>query len=343
METFEAEGPLTRSRLRDIAKHVQSTLQSSFPEKPRVTGGPAVACGGNADALARLAPGIPTSGFPTLDAIKLRRLLPRINSLSIPERMEAFDVKQDRAEVMGIAAIILTEVARWFAVGRFAVPGVGVRDGIVRDLALRHFGSVGGAPDARQGRALLAAARRLARKFRSDAQHGEQVRRLSLSLFDQMSEVHGLGAGSRLALGLAAEMHEMGRAVADHNHPVHGSYLLRHAEVPGLESPLRDIVVALVRYQRGPLPDPTHDEIKRLTPARRREVRALAGMLRVAHGLDSCHGGGVEDVRVRIEEKRLVLSVRAPRETREVLERAGAAGDLLRKETGREIVFRLMR
>lgn len=343
LETFDADGVLSRRKLREIALHVKSTLRSSFPERPTLDGRPAAACGGNAECLARLAGADPVHGLPTLDMARLRRLLPRINSLSIPARMETFGVKKDRAEVMGLAALVLLEMARWFGIERFVVPGVGVRNGIIRDLSRRHFGSVGGAKDGRSARALLAAATRLGRRFRCDGNHAAQVRRLSLSLFDQLQEVHGLGPESRLALGLGAELHELGRSVADHDHPVHGAYLVRHAEVPGLDPPLRDIVASLVRYQRGRIPELTKDDFGDLLPERRREVRTLAGMLRVAHGMDTCHHGAVEEVRARLTPERIVLQVKAARETREVLERAGAAGDLLRRETGREVVFRALR
>ncbi len=50
-----------------------------------------------------------------------------------------FQVRRDRAEVMGVAAIVLLSVGRWLGAKKFIVPGVGVREGIITDIAQSLF------------------------------------------------------------------------------------------------------------------------------------------------------------------------------------------------------------
>ena len=60
-------------------------------------------------------------------------------SLDVPGRMRVFRVRQDRAEVMGIAAIIITTLAKWLDLRTMLVPGVGVREGILLDLVAEQY------------------------------------------------------------------------------------------------------------------------------------------------------------------------------------------------------------
>jgi len=41
--------------------------------------------------------------------------------------------------VMGIAAVVLHELARSLRINSAIIPGVGVREGTLRELALEHF------------------------------------------------------------------------------------------------------------------------------------------------------------------------------------------------------------
>ena len=90
--------------------------------------------------------------------------------------MRVFRVRKDRAEVMGIAAIIITTLAKWLDLRTMLVPGVGVREGILLDLVAEQY-SGGVASEEEKGRAaeLLAGARWFARRLNYDAHHAEQV------------------------------------------------------------------------------------------------------------------------------------------------------------------------
>ena len=82
--------------------------------------------------------------------------------------MRVFHVRKDRAEVMGIAAIIITTLAKWLDVRTMLVPGVGVREGILLDLVSQQY-SAGHSSEEEKGRAaeLLAGVRWFARRLDS--------------------------------------------------------------------------------------------------------------------------------------------------------------------------------
>src|SRR5208282_2032328 len=157
-----------------------------MPSPPKLSRAVAVACGGNAEALVRLASGPFVGRTPTINVRLLRDQTWRLIRLDVPGRMRTFRVRRDRAEVMGIAAIIITTVAKWLGLRSLLVPGVGVREGLLLDLVAEQY-SCGITTEEEKGRAeeLLSGARWFAGRLNYDPQHADQVSRLALSLFDQ--------------------------------------------------------------------------------------------------------------------------------------------------------------
>src|ERR1700735_4598070 len=70
----------------------------------------------------------------------------------VPGRMRTFRIRKDRAEVIGIAAIIFNTLAKWLDLRTMLVPGVGVREGILLDLVREQY-SAGSASEEEKGRA----------------------------------------------------------------------------------------------------------------------------------------------------------------------------------------------
>ncbi|HEV2490876.1 MAG TPA: hypothetical protein VGT03_13810 [Candidatus Acidoferrales bacterium] len=148
METFRLNGSISEESAEELSHYVHMMLESSWPDRPMVLDGSVVACGGNAEALARQFPGPRWNEINTLNLRLLKDRLWTILRLGVDARMKQFDVRRDRAEVMGVAAIILATVGSWLRMRSFLIPGVGVREGILRDLMAA--GSAGRATSAQE-------------------------------------------------------------------------------------------------------------------------------------------------------------------------------------------------
>ena len=106
-------------------------------------GGPAAlaATGGNIEKIARLALGR-TSGrevasLPIRDLDAMIRLLSRV---TVEERISKLRLRPDRADVIVPAALVYRHFARLAGVDRIVVPGVGVKDGVLLDVAATETG-----------------------------------------------------------------------------------------------------------------------------------------------------------------------------------------------------------
>lgn len=315
VETFGLDGAIDEDAARMVRRHVRTLLAPyRAAAKAAAAGGPAVAIGGNAEALADLVGDRSEDRIPVLPVAALRQALPEILRLDVPGRVTRFGVRRDRAEVMGVAALVLATAARHLDLPALLVPGVGLREGILRELAETAGEAVppGTAAAARRGR-VLAGAWNFAVNVGHDLSHGEQVRRLAKSLFAQLRAVHGLPDDRCLVLEMAALLHDVGEVVHRKGHHRHGEYLVRHGRLPGLEPVEREMVAALVRAHRRSVPDPQrHESYAALPPERRLEVDRLLPLLRLADGLDTEHRGQVRGVRAHVAPDRVTLELEVP-------------------------------
>jgi exopolyphosphatase/guanosine-5'-triphosphate,3'-diphosphate pyrophosphatase len=342
METYSIRGAIDEECARRLRLHVAALLRSALPSPPRFSRAAAVACGGNAEALVRLAPGPLVGRTPTINLRLLQDQAWRLLELDVPGRMKAFRVRRDRAEVMGIAAIIILTVAKWLGLHSLLVPGVGVREGLLIDLVAEQY-SGGTASEEEQGRAaeFLASARWFARRVNYNAPHADQVSRLALSLFDQLRPLHEMGPQERLILEAGALLHDIGHFIHRKAHHRHGEYLIRNSDIPGWRGWRRDMIAALVRYHNCKSePQAQHASYASLDGARRRHVRLLTSLLRIAEKLESEHAERIAGVDVQIAGRRAIFAIQAAEGTRLDLAGLERKADLFEKEFHLKAEFR---
>lgn len=339
METLKIYGAFSEDQCERVQHRVLSLLQSFWPNPPDLSGALAVASGGNAEAFARITSGPKVNGIPSVNLRLLRERLWGILGLDIDQRMERFHVRRDRAEVLGIAAIVFSVLSRYLRLRTMIVPGVGVKEGILWDLASAHFSALSPSAYAARFQPLLREARRIASRFHCEASHAEHVRKLALELFDQLSTVHGLPYELRLPLEMACVLHEAGRAVNDRSQHKHGEYIVHHADIPGLTEADRLVVACLIRYQGNSDPDPQHKLYSSLGARRRQQVRALAAMLRIAIALDEEKKCAVQSLQAVGRRKQIHIRFYSGNHVSLSFERCRRAARLFEEEFGCRVTF----
>ena len=341
MEQFNLSGPFTPEAFGALQAHIRSALRSHLRGPAQIGRSAAVACGGNAEALARVAAGPRVAGFNTLNIRRLKEMLWEILRLDVEGRIDTFGVRRDRAEVMGVAAVLFTTLAELLDARQFIIPGVGVREGVLHELAAAHFGPAS-AHDER-AEALRQQARRFAARMHSDAGHCEHVRRLAAQLFDQLSPVHELPSAQRVTLELGALLHDVGIAVNARGRHKHGEYLVRHADIPGLSKHQQAVVACLVRYHGESRPDLHHRLYSSLAGADRTRVRQLAALLRIAVALDSGETQVVRRVDVKIQRRTILIRISVTSEAQVNLRELRRKAKSLEQEFGIAIRFACVR
>lgn len=187
------------------------------------------------------------------------------------------------------------------------MPHVGVKEGVLLDLAEDVLGP-GVHATALEQQAFVGALA-LGRRFQFDEHHARHVARLSLSLFDQLVDLHGLTDHDRRILLVAAVLHDIGQFISYRRHHKHSLYLIHNSDVPNISSEELELVALVARYHRRSEPNDEHFLYDRLSEPKRARVRRLSSLLRLADALDREHLQRVESVVCSEEEGAVVVHV----------------------------------
>jgi exopolyphosphatase/guanosine-5'-triphosphate,3'-diphosphate pyrophosphatase len=143
-----------------------------------------------------------------------------------------------------------------------------------------------------------------------EVEHTPQVCRLALQLFDELASLHGLSEEDRDLLEWGALLHDIGWMEGRNAHHKTARRLILGAEDLPLDEGERAIVALVARYHRKAEPQDHHAGYEELSEPDRWRVRVLAGLLRVADGLDRSHRGVVEDLACKVDKHRVRVSCR---------------------------------
>jgi exopolyphosphatase/guanosine-5'-triphosphate,3'-diphosphate pyrophosphatase len=147
-----------------------------------------------------------------------------------------------------------------------------------------------------------------------DFKHAEHLAELALQLYDGLpgkgSSTGTNGQDERSILRLAALLHDVGRSKGDEGHHKR-TYRLVTRMVPPLSWTERDLrlAAAVARYHRGALPRTGQKTLLGFTPAERKIMQRLAGILRLADAFDGNRDGRI--TRLEVEEREGYLLVAA--------------------------------
>lgn len=286
------------ARFQRLLREYAATLQIPVIAqhwKPRGT----IATGGNAEALARLAGFEATRGRVAAVPLQtLRRVVELLSKMSYRQRVEQLGLREDRADVILPAGMIYERVATVARADELLVPAVGLKDGVLIDLAEDLASHE--AHEDRKDRQAVAGSLALGRRYLFDEAHARQVSRLAASLFDQLQKVHGMDPADRRMLLAAAVLHDIGAFVGYKKHHKHSLYLIANSEVPELTQRETEIVANLARYHRKGLPAEHHEAFTTLPADDRDRVVKLASILRIADALDREHLQAVRGVTAKV-------------------------------------------
>ena len=180
----------------------------------------------------------------------------------------------------------------------------------------------------------------MATRFSGANQHGRQVANLALKLFDATALVLGLPENGRELLEYSALLHDIGHAIDHDRHNRHSYYLIKNAELLGFDPSEIEVIALAARGHRKQGAQLESPELRSLSAPKRRLVRGLAAILRVADALDRSHFGVVKKIDVTYSPGRLEIEVGSAREKADLeLWTCERRTDLLAKLLDRRVIL----
>jgi exopolyphosphatase / guanosine-5'-triphosphate,3'-diphosphate pyrophosphatase len=337
-ETFLESDPPSRRELQHLRQHLRKTAAEALSEvregKPRRAYGSS----GSIHALADVAHWFETSApiahinGHVLTLESLQRTTRRLQTMTLHDRERLPGLDAHRAEIIVAGALALEHVLEELGLSGITLSDFGVREGLVSDYVARHAGEISSIAMNRNLR--LRSVLRCLRRFRLDARHSKHVARLSLELYDALRKAHKLGRHERELLHFAALLHDIGSVIAYDGHAEHSHYIIMNASLRGLASDELRVIANVARYHNKARPRKNDQDFNDLDKHRRRVVRWLAALLRVAEGLDRSHDRLVQSVRVMQNSHGIGILVNAQGEAQLEIWAARRRADMLSKLLG---------
>ncbi len=247
-----------------------------------------------------------------LSRAEVTHLLDRLRETPLEGRRQIPGLNPQRADIIVAGAAVVARLARRLGTQRILVNDRGVRDGVLLSM-IDDLGGV--APTARlHSTDRMDVVRRFARKCRSNERNCEHVAGLATGIFDALSGAYALPANGRDVLRAAALLHDIGYLINHERHHKHAYHLIMHGDIRGFSAREVELIANVARYHRRAFPKKTHTNFARLDSGERRLVRRLAGILRVADGLDRTHGQVIVATQCRVGDGSVRILLASPRD-----------------------------
>ena len=213
------------------------------------------------------------------------------------DRVEVPGLDPKRADIILGGIVVLEQAFRVLGIAEMTVSDNALREGVLLDvLRRRQSSSLGHLRDLRYESVVHVAA---LTPGEGEREHGERVADLALQLFEGTKDRHGLDASYEELLEAAALLCNVGLAISHDRHHLHSYYVIRNTDLlAGFTDHETELIALIARYHRKSAPKSRHTEFASLAEHDQRAVRVLAGILRIAVGLDRTRDGVVTGVRV---------------------------------------------
>lgn len=351
-EAFGGADSCAGERFKEMRRHAKDLIAERVT-KPEVPPAMLVGCGGTFTTLLTLAaasrgvmidrnsPALTTLG--PVSRAQVNALLQDLRALSLEERLRVPGLPSDRADIVIAGLCVIERLMAHLGLSQVHVHPGGFREGLllrmIDQAGLEQDRTALDASDADH----MAAVREFATNCRYDRPHSEHVATLALRLFDQFRDESSLipdlatAQHERLMLEAAAVLHDIGIMVEYDRHHKHSRTIIRHAELRGFTERETEVIAHVARYHRRGLPRERHADFAALPDADQSLVRRLAGLLRVADGLDRAHAQNVRDARVRFGNGKVTIEVTASGDVSVDCQAADKKADLLRDVLGQKV------
>ena len=312
-EGYVRSDPLKHKHWKRLKNGIDRALKQGIG-RPPFTSEIMIGSGGTFTALAHMAKWQREGRHGSVQGYLLSRaevlhLLDRLRETPLEQRRQIPGLSPDRADIIVAGAAVVARLTKRLGTQQILVNERGIRDG----LLLQMIGELPGQPSERpQPADRMEWVRVLARKCRSNELHYEHIARLAGQIWDGVQPAGQMPAWSRELLQAAALLHDIGYIINHAKHHKHAYHLIMHGDLPGFSPHEVELIANVARYHRRAFPQKRHQNLSRLSGEDRRLIGRLAGILRVADGLDRTHSRLVAGVRAEERGSRVRLVLEAP-------------------------------
>lgn len=230
-----------------------------------------------------------------------------IRKKSLAEIAMALAISEVNAALLFVVAVLVNRIIQMVDIETIWAPGVTLCDGIAYEYAEQQKMVI---CEHDFEKDIIACAKNISKRYMGSKRRAETLETLTLSIFDSIKKVHGLGKRERLYLQIASILHDCGKYISLINLGECSYNIIMSTEIIGLSHMEREIVADIVRFNHDDFryyeqlsKDSSLDKKAYLTMAK------LTAILRIANGLDRSHKQKFKNVKISLKDNELLFSV----------------------------------
>ena len=187
---------------------------------------------------------------------------------------------------------------------------------------------------------ILSSVSALAGQFPEAMAHICKVTDLALTIFDDLTPLHQMGAHERFLLECTALLHDIGLKFGHKGHSKRSADMIVSDEYLSFDLHDRAMIGLVALAHRNTIRFESQGLFSLLTSKERDSVMMLASFIRIADGLDCLHHESVDSIHCSSGSDSVIMEVSATGDVRLELQRAGMKGDLFIRVFNRQLVIR---
>lgn len=254
---------------------------------------------GNSLNIWRFLAGLPLEGTVKLKSKIFDKLYDEITRSSPLSLIDKYEITEEQASILLPMSMVIKELFEFTALKYLILPDAVLADGLLYHLAekLEYIEY-----DQRQDLDTLSFAREIAKRYYTDLQHVTQVEKLSLQLFDELKEEHGLHQRHRFLLQVAAILHNVGKFFTVKQDGIIAYQLIKASDLVGLSNQEIELVALLVKHHSDSIQEVSlAQEI--LSKQEHMILVKLSVILSMANSLDAGHKTKISKIKTKKKKR----------------------------------------
>lgn len=335
------QGPLNKSKQEALRNHVKEIALKTMHEANSVGFSKVIGTSGTIRALGEAAlemKDVNIINSVNAEVIKvkdLEKIVDKLLELPAEKRTDVKGISENRVDAIHLGGLLLLELLKLAEVNEITLSDASLREGLIIDYIEKNglkFGEIVEGKNIRERSCLL-----MALRYETDIEEKTHISNLALQLFDQLQDVHQMDRDARELLQNACLIYDVGLFVNFQDYQKHSAYLILNGRLRGFNNEERIILSLLARYHRKSGPKKKHKAFKQLESKERDLLRGLAGILRIAVGLDKTKNQWVERVRCTVDKENLEIRIFGDATMDLEIWEAQRFSDVLEKFIGRKV------
>lgn len=246
------------------------------------------------------------AGMELMNLDVFEKIIQILRSKPIGVVAREWNIPEEQAIFTYISAMMIKSLASIMNTECIWAPGVALCDGIAYEYAQKEKFII---PDHNFEQDIIGCAMNISKRYMGSRKRAETLEQITMTIFDGMKKVHGLGKRERLLLQIAVILHDCGKYISLVNLADCSYNIIMSTEIIGLSHLEREIVANVVKYNHSDFDyyvtmsqNSTLDSVSYLTIAK------LTAILRVANALDRSHRQKFKNVKAALKDNELIIT-----------------------------------